>query len=64
MVWSSPRRGQGPTGECTEGLVGGAPVIGGCSARYLPPECFIIGKAPPKISSKVRFWLHAAGGGH
>lgn len=23
---------------------------------YLPPECFIIGKAPPKISSKVDVW--------
>ena len=21
---------------------------------YLPPECFVIGKSPPKISSKVR----------
>lgn len=21
--------------------------------RYLPPECFVIGKQPPKISSKV-----------
>ena len=21
--------------------------------RYLPPECFVIGKEPPKISSKV-----------
>lgn len=20
---------------------------------YLPPECFVVGKAPPKISSKV-----------
>ncbi|XP_065053738.1 serine/threonine-protein kinase tousled-like 1 [Rhopilema esculentum] len=23
---------------------------------YLPPECFIIGKSPPKISSKVDVW--------
>jgi tousled-like kinase len=23
---------------------------------YLPPECFIIGKEPPKISSKVDVW--------
>ena len=22
-------------------------------SRYLPPECFVIGKDPPKISSKV-----------
>lgn len=21
---------------------------------YLPPECFVVGKEPPKISSKVR----------
>lgn len=25
-------------------------------ARYLPPECFVVGKAPPKISSKVDVW--------
>lgn len=24
--------------------------------RYLPPECFVIGKNPPKISSKVDVW--------
>ena len=24
--------------------------------RYLPPECFIVGKSPPKISSKVDVW--------
>lgn len=24
--------------------------------RYLPPECFIVGKTPPKISSKVDVW--------
>ena len=23
---------------------------------YLPPECFVVGKAPPKISSKVFFY--------
>lgn len=23
---------------------------------YLPPECFMVGKAPPKISSKVDVW--------
>ena len=23
---------------------------------YLPPECFVIGKTPPKISSKVDVW--------
>ena len=23
---------------------------------YLPPECFVIGKNPPKISSKVDVW--------
>ena len=23
---------------------------------YLPPECFLVGKAPPKISSKVDVW--------
>ena len=22
---------------------------------YLPPECFVVGKAPPKISSKVLY---------
>ena len=22
---------------------------------YLPPECFVIGKSPPKISSKVSY---------
>lgn len=26
------------------------------SNRYLPPECFVIGKNPPKISSKVDVW--------
>lgn len=26
------------------------------SFRYLPPECFIVGKTPPKISSKVDVW--------
>lgn len=26
------------------------------SNRYLPPECFIVGKTPPKISSKVDVW--------
>ena len=25
-------------------------------ARYLPPECFVVGKNPPKISSKVDVW--------
>ena len=24
--------------------------------RYLPPECFVLGKQPPKISSKVDVW--------
>lgn len=24
--------------------------------RYLPPECFVVGKQPPKISSKVDVW--------
>ena len=28
------------------------PVLGP-HCRYLPPECFVIGKDPPKISSKV-----------
>ena len=23
---------------------------------YLPPECFVVGKHPPKISSKVDVW--------
>ncbi|EDO28073.1 predicted protein, partial [Nematostella vectensis] len=23
---------------------------------YLPPECFVVGKEPPKISSKVDVW--------
>ena len=23
---------------------------------YLPPECFVVGKTPPKISSKVDIW--------
>lgn len=28
-----------------------------CSvSRYLPPECFVVGKEPPKISSKVDVW--------
>lgn len=26
------------------------------SSRYLPPECFVVGKTPPKISSKVDVW--------
>lgn len=26
-----------------------------CS-RYLPPECFVVGKEPPKISNKVDVW--------
>jgi serine/threonine protein kinase len=26
------------------------------SVRYLPPECFVVGKNPPKISSKVDVW--------
>ncbi|XP_069791712.1 serine/threonine-protein kinase tousled-like 1 isoform X3 [Narcine bancroftii] len=25
-------------------------------ARYLPPECFVVGKEPPKISNKVDVW--------
>lgn len=25
-------------------------------SRYLPPECFVVGKNPPKISSKVDVW--------
>ncbi len=24
--------------------------------RYLPPECFVVSKNPPKISSKVDVW--------
>lgn len=24
--------------------------------RYLPPECFVVGKDPPKISNKVDVW--------
>lgn len=27
-----------------------------CFCRYLPPECFVVGKNPPKISSKVDVW--------
>lgn len=27
-----------------------------CSVRYLPPECFVVGKEPPKISNKVDVW--------
>lgn len=27
-----------------------------CFLRYLPPECFVVGKNPPKISSKVDVW--------
>lgn len=26
------------------------------TSRYLPPECFVVGKNPPKISSKVDVW--------
>lgn len=26
------------------------------SFRYLPPECFVVGKEPPKISNKVDVW--------
>lgn len=26
------------------------------SVRYLPPECFVVGKEPPKISNKVDVW--------
>lgn len=26
------------------------------SIRYLPPECFVVGKEPPKISNKVDVW--------
>uniref|UniRef100_A0A8C7XFQ1 Tousled like kinase 2 n=1 Tax=Oryzias sinensis TaxID=183150 RepID=A0A8C7XFQ1_9TELE len=25
---------------------------------YLPPECFVVGKEPPKISNKVRVWIN------
>lgn len=25
-------------------------------SRYLPPECFVVGKEPPKISNKVDVW--------
>ncbi|OBS80513.1 hypothetical protein A6R68_21286 [Neotoma lepida] len=25
-------------------------------AKYLPPECFVVGKEPPKISNKVDVW--------
>lgn len=31
-------------------------VIDFCKFRYLPPECFVVGKNPPKISSKVDVW--------
>ena len=24
--------------------------------RYLPPECFVMGSSPPRISSKVDVW--------
>ena len=24
---------------------------------YLPPECFVVGDAPPQISSKVDVWV-------
>lgn len=27
-----------------------------CDIRYLPPECFVVGKEPPKISNKVDVW--------
>lgn len=27
-----------------------------CVFRYLPPECFVVGKEPPKISNKVDVW--------
>lgn len=27
-----------------------------CLLRYLPPECFVVGKEPPKISNKVDVW--------
>lgn len=26
------------------------------ACRYLPPECFVVGKEPPKISNKVDVW--------
>lgn len=26
------------------------------TSRYLPPECFVVGKEPPKISNKVDVW--------
>lgn len=28
----------------------------GVCFRYLPPECFVVGKEPPKISNKVDVW--------
>ena len=33
-----------------------ASVCAGACCRYLPPECFVLGKEPPKISSKVDVW--------
>lgn len=47
---------------CNETTIENVPVFFNCFivffliARYLPPECFVVGKNPPKISSKVDVW--------
>lgn len=55
MVWTWRRRAPGLIGMsqlltslCNDDLF--------FSCRYLPPECFVVGKNPPKISSKVDVW--------
>jgi serine/threonine protein kinase len=37
-------------------LRGQQDIFNGVFPRYLPPECFEVGKNPPKISSKVDVW--------
>lgn len=51
MEWISHLKGQGLTGDSAHSQCVTDAIEIGC--RYLPPECFVIGKEPPKISSKV-----------
>lgn len=46
---------------CLEGLsyrllIVSFPLFSPKNCRYLPPECFVVGKEPPKISNKVDVW--------
>lgn len=63
MAWTSLPRELVPTGECNRNWIEPVFIVLNwllisslCPSRYLPPECFVVGKNPPKISSKVDVW--------